>query len=81
MSVTLTKHRALSTIALDIKRTWVKPSPYAAPYIRAMSDLTWINDTYYSDDAKSVVLYFLSNAGSWRGEDAKRIKAELKAML
>lgn len=81
MSVTLTKPRALSAIAIDIKRTWVKPSPYAVPYIRAMSELTTINDTYYSDDAKSVVLYFLSNVGGWRGDDAKRIKAELKAML
>jgi hypothetical protein len=27
------------------------------------------------------VLYFLSNASSWRGEVAKAIKAELKAMV
>jgi len=81
MSVSLTKHRALSAIALDIRLNWVKPSPYAKPYIDAMRGLRDINDTYHSDDARWVVLYFLSNAGSWRGEDAKRIKAELKAML
>jgi hypothetical protein len=27
------------------------------------------------------VLYFLANAGTWRGPDAKRIKAELKEMV
>jgi hypothetical protein len=33
------------------------------------------------DSARSVVLYFLSNASSWRGDVAKRVKAELKAHL
>jgi len=27
------------------------------------------------------VAYFLANAGTWRGPDAQRIKAELKGML
>jgi hypothetical protein len=27
-----------------------------------------------------MVLYFLANATTWRGEDAKRIKAELKKL-
>jgi hypothetical protein len=30
------------------------------------------------DDAKSIVSYFLCNATTWRGEDARRIKKELK---
>jgi hypothetical protein len=33
------------------------------------------------DGAETIVRYFLSNASTWRGEDAKRIKAELKSML
>jgi hypothetical protein len=33
------------------------------------------------DTGKSIVLYFLSNAGTWRGETAKRVKAELKKMV
>lgn len=73
--------RPLHEIARDISFTWAKLSPYAKPYVDAMRGLRDINDTYYSDDARSIVLYFLSNAGSWRGDDAKRIKAELKAML
>jgi len=28
-----------------------------------------------------IVRYFLSNATTWRGETARRIKAELKQML
>ena len=40
-----------------------------------------ITDNYYLDSAESVVRYFLANAGTWRGEVARRIKAELKEML
>jgi hypothetical protein len=32
------------------------------------------------DSAESIVAYFLSNAATWRGADARRIKAELKAL-
>ena len=38
-------------------------------------------DAGSGDDARTVVLYFLSNSATWRGPDAKRIKAELKEML
>lgn len=46
----------------------------------ATGDLSSINDCYGYDDARSIVLYFLCNAKSWRGDTAKRIKAELKAI-
>jgi hypothetical protein len=49
--------------------------------MNAMRSLDDIKDTFYADSAQSVVLYFLSNAATWRGETAKRIKAELKSML
>ena len=39
-----------------------------------------INDNYGVDSGKSIVLYFLSNASTWRGETAKRIKKELKSL-
>jgi hypothetical protein len=38
-------------------------------------------ENYGYDSGKSIVLYFLSNAATWRGPEAKRIKAELKGML
>jgi hypothetical protein len=46
-----------------------------------MYSLNSINDDYYYDTGKSVVRYFLANAASWRGDTARAIKAELKAML
>lgn len=55
---------------------------YAAwPYLVAMADLNSIRDAYGADSAKSVVAYFLSNVGTWRGPRAKELKAELKALL
>ena len=44
-------------------------------------DSTDKNAPYYYDSAESVVLYFLANAQGFRGEDARRIKAELNSML
>ena len=73
--------RPLYEIAREIRKTWTKVSPYAEPYLEAMQSLNTINDNYYYDSGKSIVLYFLSNASTWRGEDARRIKAELKEML
>lgn len=74
-------HRKLSVIAFEITKSW-QPMSYAArPYVEAMRTLNSINDKFGADDARSVVLYFLSNAATWRGDDARRIKAELKAMV
>lgn len=74
-------NRPLSEIAREIDSTWPNVNYAARPYLDAMHACHDINGTYYNDSAKSVVLYFLSNASTWRGEDAKRIKAELKAMI
>ena len=74
-------HRDLSVIAGDLRAWWANPSIHARPYLNAMSALSSIRGRYYEDSAESVVLYFLSNASGWRGDDARRIKAELKAML
>jgi hypothetical protein len=73
--------RSLWTIALDIRKTWPKPYFGAVPYLDAMSSLFDISDSYGMDSADSIVRYFLVNAKTWRGDDARRIKAELKGML
>ena len=76
--------RALYEIAREIDSTWISGkgvSPYARPYLDAMYALITIDDMYGFDTADSVVRYFLANANGWRGEDAKRIKAELREML
>ena len=72
--------RDLSEIAREIRADWKRPYFGAVPYIEALTMLHTMDDKYIYDDAKSIVLYFLSNAQSWRGETARRIKAELKQM-
>jgi hypothetical protein len=72
--------RPLYEIAQEIRQDWKNVYFGALPYLQAMETLNSIDDKYLFDSAKSIVLYFLSNAGTWRGETAKRIKAELKAM-
>lgn len=72
--------RSLGVIADEIYRSW-KPVNYAAkPYLEAMAVLDSIDGKYGEDSAKSIVLYFLSNAQTWKGPDARRIKLELKAL-
>lgn len=72
--------RPLHEIAKEITNDWTKPYYGAVPYLEAMRTLNGITDNYMFDSAKSVVLYFLANAGTWRGETARRIKKELKEM-
>ena len=73
--------RTINQIASEIENSWANVNYAARPYLDAMHELTNINDKYMYDSARSVVLYFLSNASTWRGDKAKAIKAELKAML
>ena len=72
--------RPISVIAADIRANWPKVNYAAAPYLDAMDSINSINDMYHADTAKTVVLYFLANANAWRGPEAKRVKAELRAM-
>lgn len=72
--------RSIRDIAREIRQKWTKVNFAAKPYLDAMMSLETIKDNYGYDDGKGIVLYFLANAQSWRGEDAKRIKAELKAL-
>jgi hypothetical protein len=73
--------RSLNTIAKEIRNDWAKPYFGAVPYLDAMLHLDTIRDSYYYDDAASVVRYFLANATTWKGETARAVKAELKSML
>lgn len=76
-----TNTRPLHVIAREITATWPTVNYGAVPYLEAMRTLSSIHDLYFHDTAQSVVAYFLSNARAWRGDDAKRIKAELNSML
>ncbi len=78
---TETTARPIHAIAGEIRRDWKNVNYAAAPYLQAMTGLSTVSDSYGYDSARSVILYFLSNAGSYRGETAKRLKAELKSLL
>lgn len=73
--------RDLRIIAREIRADWEKVNYGAEPYLRAMSVLETLDDSYGYDSARSIVLYFLSNATTWRGETARRVKAELREAL
>jgi hypothetical protein len=70
--------RIIHQIASDVRKDWAKVNYAAEPYLEAMESLDQITDNYYLDSGKSMVLYFLANAQSWKGEVARTIKAELK---
>ena len=77
-----TPPRPLYHIASEIMKDWGDKVNYAArPYLEAMAQLGTVDQNFGYDSGRSVVRYFLSNAGSWRGETARRIKAELKEMV
>lgn len=73
--------RPVYEIAEEIRQDWYPMNFAAIPYCEAMLTIEKIDDHYYADTAKSVVSYFLTNAQSWRGPVARRIKLELKEML
>ena len=73
--------RPLHEIARDIKANWPKVNYAAKPYLDALHELESVDDMYYADPASHIVNYFLANAQTWRGPEAKRIKDELKGMV
>jgi hypothetical protein len=73
--------RSLHTIARDIRDDWTAPYFGAIPYLSAMLSLDTIGDKFGHDNARSIVLYFLSNAGRWKGPVAQAVKLELRTML
>jgi len=76
----MTTQRPIYQIAQEIKEDWTKVNYAAEPYLRAMFNLDMLSDYYGQDGAKSIILYFLGNSRSWRGDTARRIKAELKTI-
>lgn len=74
-------NRSISQIAEEIKRSWSRPYFGAVPYLNAMLSLESASDHYGADGARSIINYFLANASTFRGSEAKVLKAELKAHL
>ncbi|MEO3852598.1 hypothetical protein ABGB09_34115 [Streptomyces sp. B8F3] len=75
------QERALSEIAAEISSDWTRPYFGAVPYLTAMAELSAVTEDYYAESAADIVRRFLSNAQTWRGGTARRVKAELNAMI
>lgn len=79
--------RPINKIAAEIITIWRDrpPSPatriHAFPYVQAMLDIRTCKDMYGLEYGDMIVAYALNNLSHWRGEDARRIKAELKQHL
>lgn len=74
-------NRPLYEIAKEVRKLWKNVYFGAVPYLEAMGTLGSVTDKYGLDSGRSIVNYFLANASTFRGPDAKRIKAELKALI
>jgi hypothetical protein len=72
---------SLSAIAREVRKDWKKVNFAAVPYLEALGSLNSIDDNFMLDSGASVVAYFLSNAGTWKGDTARAVKAELKKRL
>lgn len=73
--------RPIKDIAIEIALSGEKISNAAKPYLDAMGDLELVSDSYYMDSGSRIVAGFLANAGTWKGDRARRIKLELNTML
>ena len=72
----------LSELASVIANDWQGKVNYAAkPYLAAMHTLQSITDKYGLDSGQDIVIRFLGNAQTWRGDTARKVKAELNKRL
>lgn len=74
-------HEIAQEIALDHRQQGRQVYFGAVPYLEAARSLNSMTDSYGLDSAESILIYLLSNLGTWKGETARRVKAEIKAML
>jgi hypothetical protein len=72
------KSKSISELASMIQGDWGNVNFGAVPYLDAMRSLDSIDDRFGQDSGKSVVSYFLANSGTWRGDTAREVKAELR---
>ena len=72
--------RPVYKIAEEILNDWRAPHFAARPYLSAMLTINDHLENYGHDTAKSIILYFLSNASTYRGNKAKELKKELKLL-
>ncbi len=81
-----TMTRPLNSIAMEIVRLWKAKPPgssyrFAMPYVEAMISMSSCKDMYGLEYGDMIVVRALDNMAQWRGDDARRIKAELNQHL
>lgn len=75
--------RTFSEVAREIRAKWSKPYFGAVPYLDALEQVHTSdkNAHYMFEQVKDIVPYLLCNMTTFRGADARRLKAELKEMI
>jgi hypothetical protein len=79
--IELLPNMTLSAIAEVVKADWKKVYFGAVPYLEAMGTLTSVRDNYGLDSGQTIVIYFLSNAQTWKGDVARAVKKELNKRI
>ena len=75
------KTEKIDEIANFIKNDWKKINFGAEPYLNAMLEIENIADNYHLEMGDSIVRYFLGNASTYRGENARIVKKRLNKLL
>lgn len=75
------KSHALHDLGRLCLGDWKRPYFGCVPYLEALCSLASIDDMYGADSARNIVVGFLANAASWKGDTARAVKAELKRRL
>lgn len=73
--------RPIYQIATDIRLRWKRPYFGAIPYLDAMFSLHDIHSYYRYESAEIILTYFLANSVSFKGEEARGLKEELRQHL
>jgi len=73
--------RSLKVIGTEIRADWRRVSEYAEEQLQGIEACENLSSRWLTGTGTDAVLGFLSNAHHWRGETARRIKSELRAML
>jgi len=76
------KSLSISSIAAIVRADWKNPYFGAVPYINSMLNIhTHKDEGFGFDMPNEQVIYFLSNASTYKGEQAREIKKELKRRI
>ena len=72
---------SLQGLCRTIRRNWPNMPACAAVYFEPLASLEDLSQDYGQDSVRSVALYFLANASTWKGDVARAVKKELNKRL